>query len=44
MPTTIVSPHFDTREEAEQYMADNYPNRKQNEYGVFKTDGKTGFY
>lgn len=44
MPTTIVSPHFDTREEAEKYMVDHFPNRKEYEYGVFQTDGQTGFY
>jgi hypothetical protein len=44
MPTTIVSPNFDTRKEAEQYMADNYPNSQQYEYGVFQTDGQTGYY
>lgn len=44
MPTSIVSQHFDTREEAEKYLEENFPNRKQYEYGVFKTDGNTGFY
>ena len=44
IPTTIVSPHLDTRKEAEQHMEENYPNRSQYEYGVFQTDGQTGFY
>lgn len=44
MPTTIVSPTFDTREEAEKYLEEHYPNRKEYEYDVFKTDGNTGFY
>ena len=42
MPTTIVSAHFGTREEADNYLEENYPKRA--EYGVFKTDGETGFY
>jgi hypothetical protein len=42
MPTQIVSPNFDTRDEAEKYLEKHYPNRK--EYSVLKTDGNTGFY
>lgn len=44
MPTTIVSLLFDTYEEAENYMKEHYPKRKEYEYGVFKTDGENGFY
>lgn len=44
IPKTIVSPRFDTFEEAEKFLENKYPNRKPYEYGVFKTDGNTGFY
>jgi hypothetical protein len=44
MPTSIVSPRFDTREEAESYKADHFPDRAEYEYGVFQADGQTGFY
>lgn len=43
MPSSIVSPTFETREEADNYLEENYPNAGY-EYGVFKTDGETGFY
>lgn len=43
-PTTIVSPLFKTREEAEMFMEKQYPHRKEYEYGVFRTDGLKGYY
>lgn len=43
IPSTRVSPIFETREEAYNYLRENYPNAG-NEYWVFKTDRETGFY
>lgn len=43
MPSSIVSPTFENREGADNYLEENYPDTGY-EYGVFKTDGETGFY
>jgi hypothetical protein len=44
MPTTIVSPHFDNRKEAEEYLEEKFAFREKYEYAVIRTEGQTGFY
>lgn len=44
MPTFKVSPEFDTREEAQTYLDENFKDNATTKYGVFETSGNTGYY
>lgn len=44
MPQSKVSPQFETREEAQSYLNENFKDTVTVIYGVFKTDGNTGYY